>query len=218
MRPQPFCLSALIACAIAAFSGVVDAQTAPPTVLLTTTISQPTANVGDILTVTVSAQVNNGLASNGILSYDLDLFTLDTAHLKILGVASLLPPTSTFSAGTPDAGSGALWGISGVFDAPGVAVNTSVPLFTLQVQALAATVPGSPASVSAGLSVYPGGVGHPFQLNGIGDYNPSPENFSIDTSQAIATVSIAAVPEPATLAVVGLGVMFLLNRRRTQAS
>jgi hypothetical protein len=168
--------------------------------------------VGEVFTVTVSASVTGGTADEGVVSYDLDLFPSDKTHLQLVGLAALQPPESELSSGTVDAGTGGLLGISGVFDAPGVGIGAPVTLFTAQFKALAA----GPASVAAGLSVYPNGTGHPFELNVLGDYVPPPgaSTFSIDTSQAIAAVNVTAVPEPSALAVAFVAASMMWVRRR----
>jgi hypothetical protein len=184
---------------------------AAPVVTLTTQ-GPASVQVGDTFTVTVSASVTGGTANQGVVSYDLDLFPSDKTHLQLVGVAALQPPDSELSSGTVDAGTGGLLGISGVFDAPGVGIGAPVALFTAQFKALAS----GPASVAAGLSVYPNGTGHPFELNELGDYVPPPgaSTFSVDTSHAIAAVNVTAVPEPSALAVALVAASVMWVRRR----
>jgi hypothetical protein len=184
---------------------------ASPLVTLTTQASQSSVNVGDTFTVTVSAQVANGAANDGLTAYDIDLFPTTSSQLQFVGAASQASGVS-LSAGTLDPGTGGLLGVSAVFDPPGIAVGSSVPLFTVTVKAL---TPGD-ATVAAGLSVYPNGTGVPLELNVSGDYSPVPasSNFAVDTSNAIAHVTVA-VPEPsAALFVLPAIGLFLLRRRR----
>lgn len=184
---------------------------ASPIVTLTTQTSSGTVNVGDTFTVTVSAQVSGGAANDGITDYDIDLFPSSKTSLQLLGVASQSTGIS-LSTGTADTGTGGLLGISAVFDAPGAAVGTTVPLFTVTARALAA----GPASVSAGLSVYPNGLGVPFELNVSGDYTPAPAagTFTVDTSNAIAHVTVLA-PEPSSALLLIAPLAWFLVRRRS---
>ncbi|HVX86437.1 MAG TPA: cohesin domain-containing protein [Phycisphaerae bacterium] len=184
---------------------------ASPLVTLSAQSDKSSVNVGDTFTVTVSAQVANGALNDGLTAYNIDLYPTTSSQLQFLGAASQNSGIS-LSTGNSDPGTGGLLGVSAVFDAPGIAIGSTVPLFTVTVKALA---PGA-TTVAAGLSVYPNGAGIPLELNVSGDYVAAPGsgNFSVDTSNAIAHVSVA-VPEPsAALFVLPAVGLFLLRRRR----
>ena len=171
---------------------------AQPTLTFTTVAQQPTLHVGDTTTITVSAVVTGGTASDGITAYDLDLFPLNKSGIHFVGTAVLDMNAVSISPGTLDATSGGLLGITGLYDPVGKGIGSTVALFTVQVHADAVGA----NSVSAGLSVYPNGTGIPFQLNISGDYvDPSgghPQTFAVGSSGAIASLSVTAVPEPST--------------------
>lgn len=184
---------------------------AAPKVTLTTQVSQPTVNVGDVFTITVSGSVSGGTASDGIVAYDLDLIPTDKTLVQLIGPVTQTGETS-LSAGTPQAGTGGLLGISGAFDGNGAGIGTTATLFTVQAKALAA---GS-TSVFAGLSTFlpepPNTGGIPFTLNVSGDV----ASQNVDSSGAIAAVTIAA-PEPASVGILGLAIFAILVSRKTPA-
>ena len=171
---------------------------AQPTITLTTSALQSTLGVGDSTTITVSAVVTGGAADDGITAYDLDLLPLNKSGIHFVGTAVQEGNDYAISGGTPDAATGGLLGITGLFFTTNKGIGAAAALFTVQVYADAAGV----NSVSAGLSVQPSGTGIPFQLNVTGDYvapgGGKTQTFTVDSSAAIAPLTVTAVPEPAT--------------------
>jgi len=192
---------------------------AKPTLTLTTSALQPALLVGDTTTITVSAVVTGGAADDGLTSYDLDLLPLDKSGIHFVGTAVQDVNALPISAGTPDAATGGLLGIYGYYDPVGVGIGTTVALFTVQVHVDAVGA----NSVAAGMSVYPNGAGVPFQLNISGDYVDSssghPQPFLVDSSAAIALLTVTPVPEPSTaLLFAGLIGVATFNWRRRNMS
>jgi hypothetical protein len=186
------------------------------TLTLATSAPQQTLRVGDTTTITVSAVVTGGTANDGITAFDLDLFPLNKSGVHFVGNALLDANAVAISAGTPEAATGGLRGIAGLYDPTGKGIGSTVTLFTVQMHADAVGA----NSVSAGLSVYPNGTGVPFQLNITRDYvDPSsghPQTFVVDSSAAVAPVTVTAVPEPATAMLWGglWGAAVFISRRR----
>ncbi|HEY4328546.1 MAG TPA: hypothetical protein VGN88_02330 [Phycisphaerae bacterium] len=189
-----------------------------PTVILTTTVDQPALHPGDMTNVTVNATVTNGTVSDGITEFDIDVFPLDKLGVHFVGLASIDPAATIVSPGTVDPITGGILGITGIYDPVGKGIGTTEALFKILLQADAIGT----NSVSSGLSVSPNGTGVPFQLNISGDYvDPSsgnPITFNVDTSGAVAHVTVTSVPEPTSGWILAslVGAAALLTRRRPQ--
>jgi hypothetical protein len=198
----------LLACVLAS-----AARAASPSLKLDTLVSQPTLQVGQETTVAVRATITGGAANDGLTAFDLDLFPLDKSGMHFVGLASVDPAAVLLSAGTFEPASGGLRGISAVYNPVGVAIGSTVTLFTVKLHADGV----GDNSVSTGLSVFPNGVGIPFQLNVSGDYAAGNSNFTVLTGGAVAPVHIIAVPEPGSVGL-GLAVAAASLLRRGKAS
>jgi len=197
----------LLVLAILALPGVVYAAAVDVTV----SASKSTIGIGETATLSVFGQLKPGYAAagNGIFGWDVDLRVADPTIVG-LDPATLLRPGEpprvdakvwTSNALTSSHGTAKPWGVNAVYDTgedrADLGLSSRVELFSIQFTGLAlgtSTLTVEPdITTGADFVTWLGNTG--------GDYSG-------------ASQGITVTPEPATISLLGLGILALLHRRK----
>ena len=184
-----------LALASAAQAGVID---------VTVSVDKDTINIGEMGTLTVYGQLTAGhdTAGNGVFGWGVDLRIADPTIIELLPATFALPPgvwtsnAMTSSPGTPTA-----WGLDAIHDtgegADDLGLAGPVELFSVDYR-----------SLSEGVTVL---TVEPDTTTGA-DFVTWLGESGGDYSQASSAITV--VPEPATIGLLGFGVVAALCRRK----
>jgi len=159
--------------------------------------------LNEIATLTVYAQVTpaQAVANNGIFGWDVDLRTSDPSILQVLSGTVARDSMWTQNASTSSSGTAETWGTHAIYDTgesnSGMGLGSKVRLFTVQVKGL--------AQGTAALTVESDTTSGTDFLTWGGDQNGN---------YGGASAQVQVSPEPATLALLGVGCLALIRRRR----